>query len=173
MIKRQPSAPTVLTVMVTKELHRHHAIEDVAVVHFGDGRKIKRHRVVTLKNKTQNPIDQYHYQGIITEAQYLAAERFYADWWGAGLPPRVTANLLRVAGGTGHIETDRCMQARDRHLAALRSLDAADHGFVINVVCYGQFLGGALIKSRKVVRIRLGRLREALNRLARHYGISA
>ena len=157
--------------MVTPELRRHHAIEAVAVVHFGDGREIKRHRVVSLKNKTQNPIDQYRYQRIITEAQYLAAERFYADWWGAELPPRVTANLLRVAGGTGHVETDRCMAARSRHLSALRVLDVADHGFLINVICYGQFIGGAQIKSRKVVHTRLGRLRDALTRLAHHYGI--
>lgn len=61
--------------------------------------------------------------------------------------------------------------ARDRHNAALLALDMYDQGFVIDVVCYDKFLGGQMMKNRVTVRTRFDRLRDALDRLARHYGI--
>ena len=170
--RRQPSVPTTLADMVTPELRRHHIIEDAETVHFGDGKAIKPHRVIAPKNMTQRPIDQYHYQHNITDAQYMAAERFYADWYYAGLVPRVTANLMGVGGGgmVGH-GTDRQQAARDRHNAALLALDMYDQGFVIDVVCYDIYLGGQLMKNRITVKTRFDRLRDALDRLAKHYGI--
>ena len=170
--RRQPSMPTTLADMVTPELRRHHIIEDAETVHLGDGKNIKPHRVIAPKNMTQRPIDQYHYQHNITDAQYLAAERFYTDWYYAGLPPRVTANLTGVGGGgTDDGGTTRQQRARSRHNAALLALDMYDQGFVIDVVCYDKYLGGQLMKNRVTIRTRFDRLRDALDRLAKFYGI--
>lgn len=170
--RRQPSVPTTLADMVTPELRRHHIIEDAETVHFGDGKAIKPHRAIAKRNMTQRPIDQYHYQHNITDAQYLSAERFYSDWYHAGLGPRVTANLTGVGGG-GRDDggTARQQAARDRHNAALLALDMYDQGFVIDVVCYDIYLGGQLMKNRITIRTRFDRLRDALDRLAKHYGI--
>lgn len=158
--------------MVTPELLNHHIVEDADIVHFGDGKEIKPHRVVTKRNKTQRPIDQYHYQHNITGAQYLAAERFYSDWYYAGLGPRVTVNLMGVGGGGVNYGTDSQHRARSRHSAALGVLDMYDQGFVIDVVCYDKFLGGQLMKNRITIRTRFDRLRAALDRLAKLYGVA-
>ena len=157
--------------MVTPEFLRHHLVADVAVTHFGDGKDIKPHRVVTRRVVTQRPIDQYHYQHNITDRQYLAAERFYSDWYHAGLGPRVTANLTGVGGGGVNYGTNHQHRANRRHSAALSVLDMYDQGFVIDVVCYDKFLGGQLMKNRVTIRTRFDRLRDALDRLAKFYGI--
>ncbi len=169
---RLADEPRSRTDMVTPELLNHHIVEDADIVHFGDGKEIKPHRVVAKRNKTQRPIDQYHYQHNITGAQYLAAERFYADWYYAGLGPRVTVNLMGVGGGGVNYSTDRQNAARGRHNAALQVLDMYDQGFVIDVVCYEKYLGGGLMKNRIKTRTRFDRLRAALDRLAKYYGVA-
>ena len=170
--RQSPAALPARDGMVTPEFLRHGVVADADIVHFGDGKDIKPHRVVTKRNMTQRPIDQYHYQHNISDAQYLAAERFYSDWYYAGLPPRVTGNLTGVGGG-GRDDggTDRQQRARSRHNAALLVLDMYDQGFVIDVVCYDIYLGGQMMKNRVTVRTRFDRLRAALDRLAKHYGI--
>ena len=164
--------PVTRADMVTPELRRHHVIEDAEAVHLGDGKNIKPHRVVVLKNMTQRPIDQYRYQHNISEAQYLAAERFYMDWHLIGLGPKVTANLTGVGGGGApNHGTERQQAARARHNAALEALDMYDQGFILDVVCYDKFIGGEAMKNRTTIRTRFDRLRGALDRLVKHYGI--
>lgn len=164
--------PAASMQMVTPEFLQHHQVEPVTVVHFGDGKDIKPHRALAKRNMTQRPIDQYHYQHNITDVQYMAAERFYQDWYLMGASPRLTANLTGVGGGGArNYGTDRQQAARDRHRAALLAIDMYDQGFVIDVVCYDKFLGGQLMKNRVTIRTRFDRLRDALDRLARHYGI--
>ena len=163
---------TQRTSFVTSEFLQHHRIEDAEVVHFGDGKEIKPHRAMAKRNLTQRPIDQYHYQHNITDAQYMAAERFYQDWYTMGGIPRMTANMTGVGGGGApSYGTDRQQAARDRHRAALLVIDMYDQGFVLDVVCFEQYLGGQLMKNRITIRTRFDRLRNALDRLARHYGI--
>lgn len=160
------------TEFVTSEFMRHHRVEDAEIVHFGDGKNIKPHRAWAKRNLTQRPIDQYHYQHNISDVQYMAADRFWSDWYYAGLPPRLTANLMGVGGG-GRDDggTTRQQAARDRHNAALLALDMYDQGFVIDVVCYDIYLGGQLMKNRITVKTRFDRLRDALDRLVKFYGI--
>jgi len=170
--RRQPSEPVTRADMVTPELRRQHVIADAEAVHFGDGKNIKPHRAWAKRNLTQRPIDQYHYQHNISDVQYMAADRFWSDWYYAGLPPRLTANLMGVGGGGAPVYgTDRQQAARNRLKAALMVLDMYDQGFVIDVVCHDKFLGGELMKNRITIRTRFDRLRSALDRLARHYGI--
>ena len=170
--RRQPSEPVTRADMVTPELRLRHVIEDREQVHFGDGKTIKPHRVVVPHNVTQRPIDQYHYQHNISDVQYLAADRFWSDWYYAGLPTRMTANYTGVGvGGAPNYGTDRQQAAKGRLKAAMLVLDMYDQEFVIDVVCHDKFLGGELMKNRITIRTRFDRLRSALDRLARHYGI--
>ena len=169
---RTATPDTQRTEFVTSEFLQHHRVEDAVIVHFGDGKEIKPHRAMAKRNLTQRPIDQYHYQHNITDAQYMAAERFYQDWYTMGASPRLTANLTGVGGGGApNYGTDRQQAARDRHRAALLVIDMYDQGFVLDVVCFEQYLGGQLMKNRITIRTRFDRLRNALDRLARHYGI--
>lgn len=165
-------ASTSRTDFVTSEFLQHHIVEDVTVTHLDDGRDVKAHRAVAKRNVTQRPLDQYLYQHNITDAQYLAGERFYKDWYLAGISPRMTANLGGVGGGGMIHATDRQQAARDRHNKALDVIGLLDRDFAIGVICLEQFVGGAMMKNRTTIRVRFDRLRDALDRLAKHYGIA-
>ena len=161
------------TDIVTPEFLQHHTIESVTVTHFGDGKEIKPHRAVTKRNTDQRLIDRYLRGHNISEAQHNAAGRFYLDWYLQGLEPRVTANLMATGGGKGGGDggTQSQVAARQRHRQALNALDLPDHGFVIDIVCFDQPVGGEAMKNRITIRTRFDRLRSALDRLARHYGV--
>lgn len=183
--KALQSKTTTRADFVTSEFLQHHRVEDAEIVHFGDGKDIKPHRALAKRNMTQRPIDQYFYMGSLSDVgskggrkdrvsiiRYMAAERFYQDWYLMGASPRLTANLTGVGGGGApNYGTDRQQAARDRHRAALLAIDMYDQGFVLDVVCFEQYLGGQLMKNRITIRTRFDRLRDALDRLARHYGI--
>ncbi len=158
--------------MVTREFLQHHEIETTDVVYFGDGREIKPHRALVKRNITQRMVDRYLHGHNITDAQHTAATRFYTDWRLAGIEPRVTVNLMGVGGGGKGDGADHQMDARARHRKALAAIDMYDQGFVIDVVCFDIPVGGETMKNRTTIRTRFDRLRTALDRLVRHYGIS-
>lgn len=90
----------------------------------------------------------------------------------AGIVQGLTANFDGVGGGGApSYGTERQQAAHDRHEKALAVLDSDDRPMVLNVVCYEEFLGGELMKNRITVRTKIGRLRLALDRLAKFYGI--
>lgn len=169
---RQPAPATVRADAVPAERHQHDVIEVVEVVHFGDGKDVQPHRALAPRVTTQRMIDRYLIGRNISEAQHRAAERFWADWYNAGRAPRTTANLEGVGGG-GYDDggTARQVDASVRYSKALDVLDLYDCGFIIDVVCFDKPVGGKLMKNRVTVRTRFDRLREALDRLAKHYGV--
>jgi hypothetical protein len=115
----------------------------------------------------------------IEPAQLLAGERLRADFTRAGLTPRVTANWIapvtqgrRAAVDAGGI-ADLVLAAK---LRLARALDAAGpefSGLLLDVCCFLKGLETVERERRWPPRTARIVLALALDRLARHYGVSA
>lgn len=117
---------------------------------------------------------------LISEEEYQAGERLRADFWFAGLTPRVTSswhgNLppggRRSAPGTGVEIRDEVIAAQSRVRRALAAVGPELSGILVDVCCHAMGLeaaergSGWPQRSGKVV------LQIALRSLARHYGLS-
>jgi hypothetical protein len=113
---------------------------------------------------------------LIGDAEFQAGERLRADFWFAGLTPRVTTNWSAVGGsgragpGLGLDLKDNIVAARERVHRALAAVGPELAGVLIDVCCHLKGLkdaerqAGWPARSGKVV------LQLALRRLARHYG---
>jgi hypothetical protein len=117
-------------------------------------------------------------RALIDAAQFAAGERLRTDFTLAGLSPRVTANWIapvsqgrRSAGASAFADTR--IAAKQRVTRALAAAGTEFSGFLLDVCCFLKGLEtvecerGWPPRSARVV-LGLG-----LNRLARHYGISA
>lgn len=114
---------------------------------------------------------------MIGDAEFHAGERLRADFWFAGLTPRVTTNWSpagsggRAAPGLGLELKDNIVAARERVHRALAAVGPELAGVLIDVCCHLKGLeeaerqAGWPARSGKVV------LQLALQRLARHYGL--
>jgi hypothetical protein len=114
---------------------------------------------------------------MIGDAEFQAGERLRADFWFAGLTPRVTTNWSAVGGsgragpGLGLELKDSIVAARERVHRALAAVGPELAGVLIDVCCHLKGLedaerqAGWPARSGKVV------LQLALQRLARHYGL--
>lgn len=114
---------------------------------------------------------------MIGDAEFQAGERLRADFWFAGLTPRVTTNWSAVGGsggaapGLGLEMKDNIVAARERVHRALAAVGPELAGVLIDVCCHLKGLedaerrAGWPARSGKVV------LELALQRLARHYGL--
>jgi hypothetical protein len=119
-------------------------------------------------------------QPLISEEGIVAAERLSADFWFAGMMPRVTTNWSadairsggrRAAPGIGVEMQDHVVAAGERVRRALAAAGPELSGILVDVCCHGKGLelferdAGWPKRSAKVV------LQIALTRLARHYGL--
>ncbi|MCL4766469.1 MAG: hypothetical protein KJZ80_09575 [Hyphomicrobiaceae bacterium] len=117
---------------------------------------------------------------LISEEEFEAGERLRADFWFAGMTPKVTSSWnatsssrreRRAAPGAGIEMQDRIVAARERVRIALQAVGPELSGILIDVCCHLQGLedaeraAGWPQRSGKVV------LQLALARLARHYGL--
>jgi hypothetical protein len=114
---------------------------------------------------------------MIGDAEFQAGERLRADFWFAGLTPRVTTNWSAVGGsggagpGLGLELKDSIVAARERVHRALAAVGPELAGVLIDVCCHLKGLedaerrAGWPTRSGKVV------LQLALQRLGRHYGL--
>ena len=116
---------------------------------------------------------------LITDEQFAAGERLRADYWFAGLSPRVTANWSVVApcsrgGGGGFTQgdlADNVLAARERVNRALGAVGPELSSILVDVCCHLRGLERIerdncwVARSAKVV------LQLALTSLARHYGL--
>lgn len=115
---------------------------------------------------------------LISEAEFLAGERFRADVTAAALLPSVTMNWGRVESATGGaprdpaLAHDRTIQARQRVRAAYRLVGGTTGNFLLDVCGFLTPLGDA--EARRGWPARSGKLvlKLALGRLAEHYGIA-
>jgi hypothetical protein len=119
---------------------------------------------------------------LLTEPQFQAGERLAADFWHAGLQPRVTANwsaaarserTRRSTPGAGVEMRDAVVAARQRVARALEAVGPELAGILLDVCCHDIGLAAAEqargwpLRSAKIV------LDLALTALARHYGLIA
>jgi hypothetical protein len=116
---------------------------------------------------------------LISEEEFLAGERLRADFWFAGMTPRVTsrwdaaasAGGRRSAPGAGVELSDSVIAAQTRVRTARAAVGPELAGVLIDVCCHLKGIeeaernAGWPQRSGKVV------LRLALAALARHYGI--
>ena len=115
---------------------------------------------------------------IISAEQLAAAERLRADFWFAGMSPRVTTNWAAAAmGGAGSCRntaadmSDNMVAAATRVRHAVAAVGPELAAILIDVCCHLHGLeamerkAGWPLRSAKVV------LQLALTRLARHYGL--
>ncbi len=116
---------------------------------------------------------------MIDAIQFAAGERLRADFTRAGLTPRVTANWIAPVaqgrrGGESHASfADAVIAAKERMNRALESSGPEFSGLLLDVCCFLKGLEtvererGWPQRTAKVV------LCLALDRLARHYGLTA
>lgn len=117
-------------------------------------------------------------QPMISSEQLAAAERLRADFWFAGMSPRVTANWSPAATGApsrhaGSVAdmSDNICAAKARVAHAVKAVGPELSSILIDVCCHLRGLesmerqAGWPLRSGKIV------LQLALTRLARHYGL--
>lgn len=117
---------------------------------------------------------------LIGAAQYEAGERLRADFWRAGMSPRITSNpgapppgrrMRRGAADGPAGLTEAALAARQRVEKALDEVGPELSGILLDVCCFSQGLESAERthgwpqRSGKII------LQLALTRLARHYGL--
>jgi hypothetical protein len=115
---------------------------------------------------------------MISPNQFIAGEKLRADFTRGHLSPRVTSDWSaptgrsrRFAGGAGEM-TDLIIASRQRVRLAMEACGPEFSGLLMDVCCFLRGLEGVErergwpLRSAKIV------LQLALDRLARHYGLS-
>ena len=113
----------------------------------------------------------------ISATQLLAGERLRRDYTQAGMTPKMSADLsgLPKAGShnrAGLNESERMLDARQRLREALAACSKAEADLLLDLCCFLKPLDE--VERSHGFRARTGKqaLGKALNRLARHYGLS-
>jgi Domain of unknown function (DUF6456) len=117
-------------------------------------------------------------RAMISANQFLAGEKLRADFTRAHLSPRVTSDWSAPTGGRGRAGgvaemTDLIVGSRQRVRLAMQACGPEFAGLLMDVCCFLRGLEdiererGWPLRSAKIV------LQLALDRLARHYGLSA
>jgi len=140
------------------------------------GARVRNESVLAWLRRRRDPDGQ----PLISEPQYFAGQRLAADFWRAGLMPRVTADWMgvgtsrrmrRAAPGAGVDVADGIVSARERIERALLAVGPELADILFDVCCRDMGLEavgraeGWPGRAAKVV------LQLALTRLARHYGL--
>jgi hypothetical protein len=117
----------------------------------------------------------------VDPTQFAAGEQLRADFTRAGLTPRVTANWIapvaqgrRAGGGDAAAQfADAVIAAKERVRRALASAGPEFSGLLLDICCFLKGLEQVERERRWPPRTARIVLSLALDRLARHYGISA
>ncbi len=110
-----------------------------------------------IQVRTPNRLAKYRRIESISEQQFQAGEALAGTWARAGLVQRVVVNLLGAGGGRADI-SDLQMDARTALTRALSGDRAPYADLLVSCCCYDE-------------PVPTNRLRTALTRLARHYGL--
>ena len=117
---------------------------------------------------------------MISSEQFAAAERLRADFWFAGMSPRVTTNWAAAASGgrSGNRMasagmSDNALAAATRVRHAVSAVGPELASLLIDVCCHLNGLEAAERKAGWPLRSAKVVLQLALTRLARHYGLLA
>ncbi len=116
---------------------------------------------------------------LIDPAQLAAGERMRADFTRAGMTPRVTANWIapvaqgrRGGGDSAAAFADVVIASKERLNRAIESVGPEFSGLLLDVCCFLKGLETVERERRWPQRTAKVVLGLALDRLARHYGIS-
>jgi hypothetical protein len=131
------------------------------------------------RNLTGNPLDRYRQRGGLSERQWRAGDRLRADYFLAGLQPRVVQSysLGSSSGDTGWQmpASERQAASRERLRKALCAVGPRLTAVLLGVVCQETPAGGigsALGRSGRNAEVAgMTMLALALDLLADHYGL--
>ncbi len=147
----------------TAELRQHH------LVTYDETSEVKKRARVL----TSAPCDYYLHRRNITQQQWEASEKLFFFWYhGAERSNYVTVrNPHEPSGGKG--DPDSKIILEQKYNAAIKALpNAVIRLLVINVVCHGEYL--ATVNHLAIGKnARMEKLRDALDILAKHFGIPA
>lgn len=133
---------------------------------------------------TTIPIDYYFKRSIISPMEYGAANRFFKDFYHAGMANHSGVNMDAVRSANAGSFLPRSESQRDA-LTRWRDAVSAVHGaigkkMIVNVCCYGYWLKDGLPKKKSELTgwdyayyndaaAAMSRFHEALSDLTRHY----
>lgn len=148
--------------------------------------EIKRQHLVVIEGTgdpharitDQDPLDGYYSRGFLAPQNrkrnrilFAAGDRLRGDWFLAGLSPKTTSDLLRMAPGKGDW-TARQLDARERLTSAYRGTGPMLWRILVHIVCQGGTAESWARRHGCPARDRgLPALRLALDALAEHYGL--
>lgn len=126
---------------------------------------------------TDTPVDRLQAAGKLTNVQAEAAQRFYADFYAAGLSPLGAIDYSKdhVDGTPPTWQSDYRMSASDRYRSACGSMTAQTRKFVDRVVLREMSVEAAgrdvtgRANAREARAVAMDRLSEGLNDLAVFY----
>jgi hypothetical protein len=128
----------------------------------------------TLRVTTQTLLDRYKQRQEITETQWKAGDTLRADFYLAGMEPRIIGSYQEPSHGKGEI-TDRQVAARQRFRHAMQAIGPEFSSAVVNVCLLDQssaisFINRGYAKRRAEI-VGMEFLKAGLGRLAKHYGM--
>lgn len=138
-----------------------------------------------LINDAESPLAWLHRRkgrggaALIGDEEFQAGERLRADFWFAGMSPRVTADWSAIPSGSGSNAAggselrDSVAGAQQRVRRALAAVGPELAGILIDVCCHLKGIEAAEAKAGWPQRSGKVILRIALQALARHYGLAA
>lgn len=133
-------------------------------------------RVATVRVLSTAPLDRYRRDGNISEAQYRAGCRLRSDWAvGEGTRRLIALYGERQSSATGEI-SDAQAERRHEYVIAMQALGPELSPVIVHVVLMeGTAPGWAEDRGRRGTGAKVEgmvTLRIALDRLARHYGLT-
>lgn len=125
-----------------------------------------------LRVTTQNPLDRYLVQGVISECQHSAGQKLYGEWRASGSDPRIVSSyMVRIEG-----RRDMTPFQADMKVRVDRALEAVGSGFapiLVHVCIIGHYaLDWALARGMpryKAEIVGIEYLKDALTLLWMHY----
>lgn len=120
--------------------------------------------------ETQTNLDRYLKHRRITQRQYDAGSRIYADWRRQGGEPRVVAAYEhRIPGGQ---DADREIRARERYREAMQSVGKRLSGVIVHVALLDHSVGDWARGHGYRAEAGMAALHLALDTLADHYRLT-
>ena len=129
----------------------------------------------TKRVRRISTIEEWRNKGIITKAEYNAAEMFAADYSTARLLPRFSSSSIGIEGGNGpqsgpEWKIDRSRASYDRVQAALDAVGQRAVPVLVAVVGEGQSLGSFARGGNQAAQARAALL-SALHALTLQFGL--
>ena len=158
---REKPVPAITPDHGTPELRQHHEVTEVPTEVAG---------VTAARVDDQMLIDRYLRRGLLGQREWAAASRFFATWRAANPPQSVTGSY-RPRVESGHRSVEGAVAAQQEYQAAIQAVGIQLSGVLVHVViCDQPATEWARSAGRRTTQ-GMKALKEALDRLAAHYGM--